>query len=130
MNVILKNLSALALGLSTFTALASPMYLITHNRTDVESNAFVAGSIPSAYPTPAHTSRQVYWNLVRIVCYGHTTNGKCPALIKMATNTPNPVSLGYITMDIETGVLEPSVVSGNGYTLRAIGPGEAEITKD
>jgi hypothetical protein len=130
MKLMLKGLSSFALGLSTVTALASPTYLTTHNKTNEESNAYIAGTIPSPYPTPAHASRQVHWNLVRIACYGHTSKGKCSALIKMATNTSNPIEIGYITMDIESGALEPSVLSAKGYTLRAVGPAEAEITKD
>nr|WP_241480405.1 hypothetical protein [Legionella norrlandica] len=65
-----------------------------------------------------------------MACYGHTTNGKCAALIKMATNTANPIDIGYVTMDLETGDISPKVLSAKGYTLRAIGPAEAEITKD
>lgn len=130
MNLMLKSLSALAIGLSAATAFAAPAYLTTHNRTGEESNAYIAGSIPSPYPTKAHSTNQVYWNLVRLACYGNTTNGKCPALIKMATNTASPIDIGYVTMDLDTGDITPKVLSAKGYTLRAIGPGEAEITKN
>ncbi|HAT9430881.1 TPA: hypothetical protein JBC48_15845, partial [Legionella pneumophila subsp. pneumophila] len=63
-------------------------------------------------------------------CYGHTTNGKCPALIKMGTDTANPIDIGYVTLDLDTGDITPKTLSAKGYTLKAIGPGEAEITKN
>ncbi len=127
---MLKNLSALALGFSTVSALAAPLYLTTHNNTNEESNAYIAGTIPSPYPTAAHSTGQVYWNLVKFACYGHTTNGKCSALIKMATNTANPIDIGYVSLNLDTGDIEPKVLSAQGYTLKAIAPGEAEISKD
>ncbi len=130
MNLMLKSLSAITLSLSAAAAFAVPSYLTTHNNTNVESNAFVAGSIPSPYPTAPHSTRQVYWNLVKIACYGHSTNGKCSALIKMATNTANPITVGTVTMDLASGDISPKRLTGNGFTLTVNGPGEASISKD
>ncbi|KTD65043.1 hypothetical protein [Legionella shakespearei] len=130
MNSMLKSISALALSLSAASALAVPAFLTTHNNTDVESNAYVAGTIPSPHPTKAHSTRQVPWNMVRIACYGHTSAGKCSALIKMATNTATPVDIGYVSMHLDSGTITPQKISGNGYTLTVNGPGEATITKD
>lgn len=127
---MLKSLSAIALSLAAATALAAPAYLTTHNNTDVESNAYVAGTIPSPYPTNAKSTRQVYWNMVRMACYGHSSSGKCAALIKVATNTANPIDIGTVTMDLETGDISPKQISNNGYTLVINGPGEASINKD
>lgn len=129
MKLIVKSLSAVALGLSTITTFAAPAYLITHNNTNEESNAYVAGTIPSPHPTKANSTRKVYWNLVKLACYGHTKNGKCSALIKMATNTANPISIGTVTMDINTGDITPKQFSANGYTITIIGPGETRINK-
>lgn len=130
MNSMLKSISALVLSLSAASALAVPTYLTTHNNTNEESNAYVAGSIPSPYPTAAHSSRQVPWNMVRFACYGHTTNGKCNAVIKMATNTSNPIEIGTVTMELDTGDISPKTLSAKGYTLIVNGPGEATINKD
>ena len=130
MNLMLKSISAIALSLSAASALAVPDYLITHNNTNVESNAYVAGTIPSPYPTAAHSSRQVPWNMVRFACYGNTTNGKCSALIKMATETAHPVDIGYLTMQLDNGDITPKKLSANGYTMVVNGPGEATVTKD
>ena len=130
MNFIFKGFSAIALSLSAVTAFAAPTYLTTHNNTNEESNAFVAGTIPSPYPTPANSTREIYWNLVKLACYGNTVNGKCPASVKMATNTKNPIEIGMLTMDLSTGDITPKQISNNGYTLTIVGPGEATITKD
>lgn len=130
MNFMLKSLSALALTVSLSTAFAAPVYLTTHNHTNKESNAFVAGTIPSPYPTAANSTRQVFWNMVRIACYGHMVNGRCPAVIKMATDTANPIIVGTVSMELDSGDISPKQVSGNGYTLTVNGPGEATITKD
>ncbi len=130
MNLMLKSISAIALNLSVVTAFAAPAFLITHNNTDVQSNAYVNGTIPSPHPTPAHATRQVYWNMVRMACFNHTTNGKCSALIKMATDTSNPIEIGYVSMELNTGDISPKLLSNNGYTVIINGPGEATINKD
>lgn len=129
MNLI-KSFSAIVLSLSAVTAFASPAFLITHNNTGAESNAFIAGTIPSPYPTAANSTRQIRWNMVKLACYGHATANKCPALVKMATNTDKPVDLGMMTMDLDTGDITPKKLSSNGYTLTINGPGEATITKN
>lgn len=130
MNLMLKSISAIALSLSAATALAVPTYLTTHNNTNMESNAFIAGTIPSPYPTAAHATNSILWNMVRIACYGHTTNDRCSALIKMNTNSANPIEIGYVSMEMSTGDITPKVLSAKGFTLTVNGPGEATITKD
>ncbi|MFI4962488.1 MAG: hypothetical protein ACHP6H_01375 [Legionellales bacterium] len=130
MNLVQKSFSALVLSGVTATAFAVPEYLTTHNNTNLESNAYVAGTIPSPYPTPAQSSRQVYWNMVRLACFGHTTDGKCAALIKLGTNTDTPIDLGYLSMELATGDITPKHLSNNGYTLTVNGLGETTISKD
>lgn len=129
MNSMLKSITAIALGLSSATALAIPNYLTTHNLTTSESNAFIDGTIPSPYPTVANSTRDVYWNLVRLACYGHTTNGRCSALIKMDTNKATAISVGTLSMNIESGDISPKQITNNGYTITVNGPGEVTITK-
>ncbi|MGL5742896.1 MAG: hypothetical protein ACRCXC_10335 [Legionella sp.] len=129
MNLLVKSFSAVAFCFSAVTAFAAPSVLTTHNNTNVESNAFIAG-VPSIYPTAANTTRQVSWNLVKLACFGHTTDGKCPAIIKMATNTANPVDIGTVQLDLATGDITPKTLSNNGYTLIVNGPGEATVTKN
>ncbi|MFT4059569.1 MAG: hypothetical protein QM652_08485 [Legionella sp.] len=128
MNLLIKSISAIALSLSVVTAFAAPVYLTTHNNTNQESNAFIAG-VPSIYPTPANNTKQVYWNLVKIACHGHTNGKNCPAVIKMATNTANPIEVGTVTMNLDSGDISPKTISKNGYTLIVNGPGEATIIK-
>lgn len=130
MKLLIKSVSALALALTAATAFSAPVFLTTHNNTDVESNAYVGGTVPSPYPTAAHSTRQVYWNMVKIACYGHTTNGRCPALIKIATNTANPIDIGTVSMDLATGDIQPKTISAQGYTVTVTGVAEATISKN
>jgi hypothetical protein len=130
MKLLLKVVASITLSLSAFTALAVPNYLTTHNNTDVESNAFIAGA-PSPYPTPAYSTRQVFWNLVRLACWGHTSpDGQCSATIKMATNTPNPIELGVVSLNVATGEINPKQMSHNGYSFVVNSIGDTTITKD
>jgi hypothetical protein len=127
MNRILKQLITLAFALFSITASAAPKHLVTHNMTNVESNAFVAGSIPSQHPTKAHSDGRVYWTAVKMACFGHTVDGKCQALIKMATNTPSPITVGTVTLDLNSGEITPSQISANGFTVIVNGPGETTL---
>ena len=67
----LKSLAIITLGMNSLVAMASPTYLVTHNRTNLESNAFVAGTTPSPTPTRANSNGTVHWAIVRMACYGH-----------------------------------------------------------
>ena len=129
MNRLFKLVALTTLGLCSQIALAAPSALTTHNHTDVESNAFIDGTVKSPYPTKAHADNSVSWTAVRIACIGHTTNNKCKALIKMATNTADVVDLGWLEMDLVSGDINPKVVQGNGYTLVVNGPGEVTLSK-
>lgn len=132
MRRFLTNIIAAAtLSLTVSTgALASPKQLITHNLTDHESNAFVAGTIPSQYPTKAHADGKVFWAAVRMACFGHITDGKCPALIRIGTDTENPVDLGIVELDVETGVITPTMIRANGYLMVVNGIAETTITQE
>ena len=129
MNRFLNYCTTVALGLFAATAIATPpKHLITHNRTDFESNAFVDGTIPSQHPTKAHDDGKVPWAAVKLACFGHTNGDICSALIKIATNTNNPINLGFLEMDLKTGDITPKQLSANGYTITVNGPGETAIT--
>ena len=130
MNCFSKIVAVTTLGLCSQLALAAPSYLITHNNTDVESNAFIDGTVKSPYPTKAHGDNSISWIAVRIACLGHTTNNKCKALIKMATNTENAIDLGWLEMDLSSGDVNPKQVQGNGYTLTVNGPAEVTLSQD
>ena len=129
MNRLFKGLTVAALSLATSAVFASPTYLIIHNRTNVESNAYIDGTIDSHQPTKANSDGKVHWAVVRMICFGHIAGGNCGALIKMATNTSNPVNLGWLNLNIESGVITPTEIRANGYTIKVNGPGEATITK-
>jgi hypothetical protein len=130
MNLILKCFSAVALSLSAFTLFAEPpAYIITHNETAEESNAYIANT-PSLYPTKAHSIGKVYWNLVKLACYQHTNGDICSAVIKMATDTANPIEIGTVNLNLKTGDISPKQLSGNGYTMIVNGIAEATIRKN
>ena len=130
MNRLITYLTAGALVISAATAIAAaPKHLITHNTTDAESNAYVDGSIPSQHPTKAHSDGKVFWTAVKMACFGHSVGGKCNALIVMQTNTPMPVAVGTLILDLESGDITPKQLSANGYTITVNGPGETTISR-
>ncbi len=128
MNCLIKTLAASALGLCAATAMAAPKQLITHNTTSAESNAYIDGTIPSQHPTKPRSDGKVFWTAVKMACFGHTVGGKCNALIRMETNTPTPVTIGTLSMDLESGDITPKQLSANGYTITVNGPGETTIS--
>ena len=116
-----------AMGLAS-VAFAAPKQMVTHNHTDVESNAFIDGIIGSQFPTKPYSDNKVFWASVKLACYGHIdSQHECRALVKMATNTDHPVELGWMTMNLVTGELNPKTISGNGYRLDVNGPGEITL---
>ncbi len=127
MNRLQNLLITAVLSVTAATAQASPILLITHNTTDLESEAYIDGRIKSNHPSKAHSDNKVSWVSVKMACFGHTINGNCPALIKMGTNTANPVDIGMVAMNLVTGDITPKQVSGNGYTLIVNGPGETTL---
>lgn len=127
MTKLSKKIAAISLAFVTTAAIASPKQLVTHNLTNVESNAFVAGTIPSQHPSKAHSDNKVMWAAVRMACFGHTVDNKCWAVIKMETNTTTPIELGTVTIDLTTGIITPSQLSAGGYTLIVNGPGETTL---
>ncbi|MCH9716076.1 MAG: hypothetical protein K0U24_04155 [Gammaproteobacteria bacterium] len=128
MKKIIALCSSLLLSLTSSFALAvPPKILITHNQTNLESNAFVAATIPSQHPTKAYSEGRVIWASVRMACFGHLTNGKCPALIKLATDTDNPIELGIVTIDLSNGDIQPKTLHANGYSMIVNGPAETTL---
>jgi hypothetical protein len=130
MRLLKHAFCAVTLSLIAAASFAAPKQLVTHNQTDYESNAFVAGTIPSQHPTKAHSDGKVFWAAVRVACIGHVVNGKCPALIRVATNTDNPIDLGSVELNLDTGEITPSTLHSNGFTMIVNGPGESTLIKD
>ena len=126
----LKTFTALVLLVTTQVALANPSILLTHNLTGVESNAYSDGVVRSPYPSPAHADNRVAWISVRIACTGHIVNNKCKALVKMATNTPNPIDVGWLEMDMISGDISPKELHGNGYAVYVNGPAETTLIEE
>ncbi len=130
MKLMIRSMSVLAMSAISCALWAAPTYLFTHNRTEYESNAFIDGTIPSVHPTKANADSKVYWNMVKLACHGHTINNECSALIKIATDTPAPIDIGYVSLNLLTGEITPKQLSANGFTITINGPGETTLTKD
>ena len=141
MNVIFKGIAStvFCLGLSTSFALggfisAAPKALITRNTTEVESNAYVnvqgdTGLNPSVYPTHKNSVGSVAWYVVRGACNLYKVGNACKAEIRMATDTDHPISLGVVTLDLETGDITPKQLSKDGYTLTVNGLADCTLSK-
>lgn len=118
------------------SAWAIPSVLVTHNHTNVESNAFIDGVIPSLYPTKPHSDSRVIWNAVRLACHGHTRGNICVALIKMGTDTPNPIDIGYVTLNLLSGEIQfrdfpgNQEIHANGYRVIINGKAETTLEKE
>jgi hypothetical protein len=127
-----RFIQSVAVGALSLWALSSwaipPKQLVTHNNTDFESNAYIDGTIASQHPTKAHSDGRVFWTAVRMACFGHTVNGRCLATIMMASDTPNPIELGRVTLDLDTGDIMPKQISAQGFTLTVNGPGETTLS--
>lgn len=123
-------LITLLLCLATSLSYATPRQLITHNDTAYQSNAFLGAGLnmPSPKPTAANSTNQVFWGIVQVICGKRT--GSCDALIKMKTDTSNPVNIGKLTLNLDTGDITPKVLSHNGFTVTVLGVGETRITED
>lgn len=130
MKRIISQLLVIPSFLVATSAFAAPDYLITHNKTNVESNAYVGG-VPSPHPTHANSDGKVAWLAVQLACFKNTdSKQQCKAMIKMATNTSNPVELGVVSVNLQTGDINPKQLSKNGYTLTVNGPGEATVEQN
>jgi len=127
MNLLLKSITTVTLSLAATAALATPKFLITHNETDVESNAWVDNIVPSTHPTKAKQTSKVSWVEVRMACSGRTKAGKCSAVIYMKSNTDRPVPVGQVTMDLSSGEITPKELVGNGYQVTINGFGETTL---
>lgn len=129
MNRLTIYTATLALGLLAPVATAAPKFMITHNLTNVQTNAFV-DSVPAPFPTKPNSSSRTGWVIVKMGCSTHAAEGICPAQIKMATDTPSPVVVGTVFVDLESGNISPGMIAGGGYTLTVNGPGEITLTTD
>lgn len=108
-------------------AFAMPTQMVTHNKTNVQSNAYVGG-IPSIYPANPNSDTKTSWRLVRLACFGH--GDPCKAEVYMETNTNHAVSVGFMSMNLKTGDITPKKISNAGYCITVDGPGEVTLTKE
>ncbi|USQ15393.1 hypothetical protein J2N86_14175 (plasmid) [Legionella lytica] len=122
----MKSILTIALSITTVTALATPTHYITHNDTQWETNVVVKG-VESPFPTLPYSTRKVAWRMVRLGC-GITP--VCAAVIMVATDTAEPIEVGTLYMDMESGELTPKRISAHGYTAQVKDIAEVMITQD
>lgn len=125
MSLLKKSLASLALITASSVALAAPSELIVDNKTDHQARAYV-NSI-SKNPAEAHNTMSLSWWALKIVCAFQTD---CQAEVKMKTNTANPLSLGYASINLDTGVIDTSGLShAEGFNVTYVSPGHAVVTQ-
>ena len=124
---LFKNLCAITLSVTAATALATPTHYITHNDTDLLTNVIVNGT-ESPFPTFPHSTRKIAWRMVKLGC-GRAPNGMCAVLIKIRTDTSDPIEIGTLYMDMNSGELTPQSISANGYTVNVLGAAEVAIAQ-
>lgn len=133
MKKVTKTLAVCAMALYAGLSLANfaPSLGIAHNKTaDMEANAFLGGTQPSPMPIAANSTLQVPWFLLMLGCSGHTDNNWCSALIKIGTNTSNPISMGDMKINLQTGEILPKEIHNSGYSIYVNGSGEVTLVKD
>ena len=125
-----------ALTAVTGQALAvAPTYMISENKTHAQSNSYIAGKFASPYPTDAGKTKKLFWQLVKVACFGNTKtdpktkHSTCDAEIHMETKQAKHKILGWMKMDLDTGDITPKSLSKYGYTLTVKGPGHVVITE-
>lgn len=122
---------ALALTAITFTvnAFATPKAFITHNLTNKTTNVYVDEVAAPNPAMPSETSK-VAWFIVKAGCQKHKNEGVCPAVIKMDIENDFPIEVGTLNVDLESGVITPSRISGNGFVVNVNAPGEITVTAE
>lgn len=127
MNRIVISTALMAVSLFSTLVIAQPKAMITHNESNATTNAFV-DEIPAPNPTLPHTTTQVPWFIVKTGCSQYTTEGVCPAVIKMHIDSETPVIVGTFYVNLTTGIITPSQIFANGFIAHVNGPGEITVS--
>lgn len=126
-----KHIAIISLNLMAAVVYAAPAVskITIDNQCDLEARAYIA-SLPTPTPSAPGKITSISWPAVLSACSGHTSNNICPATIKLATNTSQPFLLGDVSINIKTGVITPSTLSSQGYTMNVVGLGSVRLSKD
>ncbi len=114
----------------TFTANAftPPKAFITHNLTNTTTNAYV-DEVAAPNPAMPNSTTKISWFIVKTGCQKHKADF-CPAVIKMDIESDAPVEVGTLYLELESGIITPSKISANGYTVTVNAPGEITVTTE
>ena len=125
MNKFSKLFAGTVLATASSIALAAPSELVVENKTDYQARAYVNGI--SKNPAEAHSSMSLNWTMLKIVCMYRTD---CKAEVKMKADTSNPVSLGNVSINLDSGVINTSGLSlAEGFNVSYVAPGHAVVTQ-
>lgn len=126
MNKGLKIISTVALAAAANLALAAPSALVVDNQTDVQVRAYVNGI--SKNPAEPHSTMSLSWFALKVACMFATD---CKAEVKADTKSNTPISLGYASINLKTGIINTSGLdTSSGYRVTYLSPGHAQVTKD
>jgi hypothetical protein len=106
-----------------------PRQLVTHNLTNVWSNAYINNQFATdRHATPPHQTKGVPWIEVLMACKQYLINGVCWATVKMDTKG-SPVELCKVGLNMTTGELTPEsrCAGNNGYSFTVDGKGVATL---
>lgn len=122
---MLKVISTATLLVTSSLALASPANLTVENTTEHQARAYVNGI--SKNPAEAHGTMSLSWWKLKFACALKT---ECQAEVKVKTETDKPLSLGYATINLETGIIDTSNLShAEGFNVTAVAPGHAIVSQ-
>ena len=125
MNKFIKLLAGTFIVTTSSVALAAPSELVVENKTDYQARAYVNGM--SKNPAEAHSSMSLSWWALKLVCAFQTD---CKATVKMKTDTSNPVSLGDVSINLDSGIIDTSKLShAEGFNVSYVAPGHAVVTQ-
>jgi len=125
MNKFSKLFAGTILATASSIALAAPSELVVDNKTDYQARAYVHGI--SKNPAEAHSSMSLNWWALSMVCAFQT---ECKAEVKVKTDTANPISLGNVSINLDTGVIDTSGLShAEGFNVSYVAPGHAVVTQ-
>lgn len=123
---LLTSTITITISLFSTSILASPKAMIIHNIANKMTNAYVDG-IPAPNPAAPNTTARVAWFIVQAGCRNHKAEGICPAVIKMGIDSPAPITVGTLYVNLDSGEILPSQFTANGYTVNVNGPGEITV---
>lgn len=110
------------------TALASPSYMVTENKTSASVSANIGGQESRDPVKPGETKNRP-WFLVKAMCKIAGQSSSCSADI-VANKNGDKSKLGTMTMNLDSGEISPKQLNNGRYTLNVVGNAHVIITEN